>query len=486
MPGLVPPACASLRSARLRAWARGLVAALALAAPWPAQAQASALPATVDDALARARVPRDAVAIVVAPLDGERAPRLAHRAGMAMNPASLMKLVTTVVALDQLGVSWRWTTPVYLGGPVRDGVLQGSLYIRGRGDPKLVSERLWLALRRVQGLGVRQITGDIVIDRSAFESVAHDPAAFDGEPLKPYNAGPDALLVNYKSLAIHFNPDRANGVARVHVEPPLAGLQVPATVPLGGGECNDWRAALKAEFPDATRIRFGGSYTASCGERVWPVASVDPAGFAARAIAGMWASVGGQLTGQVREGRVPAGLTAALEIESPPLSEVVRDINKFSNNVMTQQLLLTLSLQQRGSGSFAASREIVQRWWKERITDAEPPVMANGSGLSRDERISAQGLARLLQWSWGSAVMPELVASLPLSGVDGTLRRSRLRSAAAHLKTGSLRDVVGVAGYVLGASGQRHVVVAVINHPNAQAARAAIDAVVDWAARDDR
>jgi serine-type D-Ala-D-Ala carboxypeptidase/endopeptidase (penicillin-binding protein 4) len=128
----------------------------------------------------------------------------------------------------------------------------------------------------------------------------------------------------------------------------------------------------------------------------------------------------------------------------------------------------------------------VQRWWKDRITDAEVPVMANGSGLSRDERISAQGLARLLQWSWGSAVMPELIASLPLSGVDGTLRRSRMRSGAAHLKTGSLRDVVGVAGYVLGASGQRQVLVAIINHPNAQAARPAIDALVEWAAREER
>lgn len=473
------------------AWPR-LLLWLWLCLPWgtlaqaKAPAQQAALPAAVDEALARARVPLDAVAVLVAPVDGERRPRLAHRAAVPMNPASLMKLVTTVVALDRLGVAWRWSTPIYLDGPVRDGVLQGSLYIRGRGDPKLVSERLWLALRRVQGLGVRQIAGDIVIDRSAFESVTHDPAAFDGEPLKPYNAGPDALLINYKSLVLHFNPDRAAGVARVHAEPPLAGLQLQATVPLAGADCSDWRAALKAEFPDASRIRFAGSYAAACGERAWPLASADPAGFAARAIAGMWTSVGGQLAGQVREGRVPAGLEPALEIESPPLAEVVRDINKFSNNVMAQQLLLTLSLQQRGSASFDASREIVQRWWQERIPDADAPLIANGSGLSRGERISALALTRLLQWSWGSALMPELLASLPLGGVDGTLKRSRMRSGAAHLKTGSLRDVAGVAGYVLGASGQRHVVVVMINHPNAQAARAAIDALVDWAARDQR
>lgn len=458
---------------------------LPVSMPVSLPASSTALPADVDAALARAKVPRDALVAVVADVEGRLPPRLVHQGATPVNPASLMKLVTTFAALEQLGPTYSWPTPVYVDGAIRNGVLHGSLYIQGRGDPKLVSERLWLLLRRVQGLGIQQIAGDIVLDRSAFAVPAQDPGAFDGEPLRPYNAAPDALLVNYKSLVFTFVPDRAAGVARVQVEPPLAPMQWPATVPLQGGDCNDWRSALKADFADATRVRFAGAYPAACGERAWPVAAPDPRQFAARAVAGMWAQLGGTLSGQVRDGTVPAGLTPVFESASPALAEVVRDVNKFSNNVMAQQLFLTLAMGRRapgGAASFDSARAALLPWWRERIgSDVDVPVIDNGSGLSRHERISALALTRLLQVAWASPHMPDLVSSLPLAGVDGTLRRARLRSpGAAHLKTGSLRDVTGVAGYVLGATGQRWVLVAIVNHGNAHAARPAIDALIDW------
>jgi D-alanyl-D-alanine carboxypeptidase/D-alanyl-D-alanine-endopeptidase (penicillin-binding protein 4) len=195
--------------------------------------------------------------------------------------------------------------------------------------------------------------------------------------------------------------------------------------------------------------------------------------------------MGGALSGQVREGRVPAGLAPAFEMQSPALAEVVRDINKFSNNVMAQQLFLTLSLQRNGMGTLEGSREILRRWWLDRIGGADAPMFVNGSGLSREERITAQGLGRLLQIAWASPLMPELAASLPLVGVDGTMRRARGKGAGlAHLKTGSLRDVTGVAGYVHGAGGKRYVLVAIATHPQASAARPAIEALIEWAARD--
>ena len=282
-----------------------------------------------------------------------------------------------------------------------------------------------------------------------------------------------------------FTPDRSANVAQVAFEPPLAGVQMQATVPLAAVDCADYRAALKADFSDATRIRFTGSYPATCGERVWPVAYADPGSYAARAIEGMWRHLGGKLGGKVRDGSVPAGLAPVLEAVSPTLAEVVRDINKYSNNVMAQQMFLTLSLQQKGTGTLEGSRDAIGRWWQARI-GGDAPVLDNGSGLSRSERITAAALARLLQAAWASPLMPELVSSLPITGVDGTLRRSRAKAAgAAHLKTGSLRDVAGVAGYVHGASGRRYVLVAIANHPNAGAVRPAIDALIDWAAKDN-
>lgn len=456
-----------------------LVLWLAALAAMPAWSQG--LPAEVEAALARAKLPRDAVTVLVVAAEGGAAPRLAHRASVPVNPASIAKLATTFAALEQLGPAFTWSTPVYVDGPIADGVLQGNLYIKGQGDPKLVAERLWLLARRVQGLGIRTIAGDIVLDRSAFENITVDPAAFDGEPLRPYNAIPDALLLNFKSVVMTFNPGA--GQAQLQVEPALAGVQWPAAVPLAQGECGDWRAALKADFSDPLRVRFAGAYPASCGERVWPLGYADPRNFAARAAAGVWQELGGKLTGQVREGRVPAQLKPAFELQSPTLAEVIRDINKFSNNVMAQQLFLTLSLQQKGTGTLEGSRELMRAWWRERL-GGEAPNFDNGAGLSREERVTALQLARLLQYAWASPLMPELLASLPVAGTDGTLRRSRARQGLAHLKTGSLRDVQGVAGYVHAASGKRYVLVAIANHPQAVAVRPAIDALIDWTTRD--
>ncbi|HEX7438906.1 MAG TPA: D-alanyl-D-alanine carboxypeptidase, partial [Caldimonas sp.] len=302
-----------------------VVASAARAAPHVGAAE-------VDAALLRAKVPAEAVVALVQEV-GARRPRLAWQPDQAANPASLMKLVTTYAALDLLGPAWTWTTPVWLQGGVANGVLQGDLVIKGSGDPKLVLERLWLLLRRVQQQGVREIRGDIVLDRSAFAAPEQSPADFDGEPLRPYNARPDALLLNYRSIVLTFTPDAARGTTQVSADPPLAGVRVDPGLALGAGPCEDWRAALKADFADAARIRFGGAFPAACGEKVWAVAYVDPISYNERVLAGMWQDMGGRLDGGVRDGVAPA-TAPSFEIVSPPLPEVVRDINKFSNNVM--------------------------------------------------------------------------------------------------------------------------------------------------------
>jgi D-alanyl-D-alanine carboxypeptidase/D-alanyl-D-alanine-endopeptidase (penicillin-binding protein 4) len=406
-----------------------------------------------------------------------------------MNPASVMKLVTTYAALDLLGPAFTWSTPVFVEGAIREGTLYGNVYIKGQGDPKLVLERVWLLLRRLQGIGIQTIAGDIVLDRSAFDVPDADPANFDGEPLRPYNAAPDALLINYKAVVMTFTPERSSNTAQVQFDPPLFGVQTQATVTLSPGECGDYRGALRADFSDASRIRFGGSYPAACGEKVWPVAYADPKSYSTRAVHGLWLAMGGKLQGVARFGQVPSALAAArptLEVTSATLAEVVREINKYSNNVMAQQVFLTLA--GTPPARFETSRAVVLQWWKDRIAADDVPVLDNGSGLSRQERISAQGLVRLLQTAYASPSMSELMSSLPITGVDGTLRRSKARAVgSAHLKTGSLSNVIARAGFVDGASGKRYVLVAIINHPNAnsEAGRAAMDALVEWAVKDN-
>ena len=492
---LTSPACRF--QARL---AFGLLAALASLA-----ANAQTLPPEVDALLARAKVPREAMAAIVidaAPsMNGKSAPLLAWRTANPMNPASVMKLVTTYAGLELLGPAYTWRTPVYVDGPVVNGELQGNLIIQGRGDPKLVMQQLWLLLRRVQGLGIRSISGDIVLDRSAFAASTQNPGDFDGEALRPYNVQPDALLINYKSVVMTFVPNPGSGNASISYDPPLAGVQMQTSVPLSAGsngraltDCGDYRAQLQSDFADPLRIAFAGNYPVACGEKVWAIAFLDPASYARRAVAGLWQEMGGQIKGQVRDGAPPVGKAPAFEMESPPLAEIIRDINKFSNNVMAQQLFLTLSLQRPGGASHDASREVVRNWWQARFggqgggqsAAQDLPVLDNGSGLSRAERVTPQGLARMLQTAYVSGAMPELMASLPITGVDGTLKRSRSQVSQgwAHLKSGSLRDANALAGYVHTPSGRRLVVVGLVNHPNASAARPALDALVDWAVKE--
>jgi serine-type D-Ala-D-Ala carboxypeptidase/endopeptidase (penicillin-binding protein 4) len=484
LPSLPWPRVAAL------AWAALLAAGAAPAAPpTPRHAGAAegahALPGAVATALAHSGVAAASMVVWVEEAGGGE-PRLAWQAERPANPASLMKLVTTFAGLDLLGPAFTWPTDVWLQGPISDGVLNGDLVIKGSGDPKLVLERIWLLLRRVRQAGVREIRGDIVVDRSAFSPGDANPADFDGEPLRPYNANADALLLNYRSVLLTITPDPGRGIATVSVDPPLAGVRAETSVPLIAGPCDDWRGTLQGDFSDPARLALRGPFQAACGEKVWPVAYADPKSYNERALVGMWQEMGGKLGHGFREGTAPT-TPPTFELRSPALADVVRDINKLSNNVMAQQLFLTLGATQRGAGTPDAARDVVQQWLRGRIgSAAKGSVVANGSGLSRESRLSALTFGRLLQAAWASPVMPELMSSLPVTGVDGTLRQARGAAGRAHLKTGSLRDVAGIAGYVLGDSGRRYVVVAIVNDANASAAHPALDALVDWVAADGK
>jgi D-alanyl-D-alanine carboxypeptidase/D-alanyl-D-alanine-endopeptidase (penicillin-binding protein 4) len=444
------------------------------------------LPPAVRAALAKSGIPPEDLSLVLTEASGEADPLLRQQATTPVNPASVMKLVTTFAALDLLGPDFTWKTPVLFDGPIdANGILHGNLVIRGAGDPTLVMERLWLLLARVRAQGVRGIDGDILIDRSAFSLPPHDPGAFDGEAARPYNAAPDAFLVNFRSVTMQFVSDESTGMARVAAEPALSGVELPASVPLApsGTACGDWRPRLRAKLDDPARLTLAGNFPAACGEKSWSVAYADPASYAARAVEAMWRGSGGALTGHVGDGRARTGTPIAFTFESPPLAEVIRNINKFSNNVMAQQVFLTLSAQEGQTASFEASRAVLARWWRERFGAAGTPITDNGAGLSRESRVTADGLARMLQAAWRSALMPDLAASLPLAGIDGTLKRSRAPAGSAHLKTGSLRDVSAVAGFVNGVDGRRWVLVAIVNQPNVNGARPVFDALVDWATR---
>jgi len=434
------------------------------------------LPKEVADGLRAADIPLSNVGVVVQEVGASR-PSLTMNSHQPFNPASTMKLVTTYAALELLGPAFRWKTEAYLDGE--------NLVLKGYGDPKLNYESFWMLLRNLRGRGLRNIRGDVILDRSYFAPLPDAP--FDGEIYRPYNVVPDALLVNFKALRFTFLPDGAK--VRLFVEPALPGLEVLNSLKLADGPCPEGRAfrdlvGAAFESKPKPRASFTGVYPAQCGEKDFNVALYAPEDYLAGMIRQLWTEMGGSWSGKVREGVVPPGARLLYTHESEPLGETVRDINKFSNNVMARQLFLTLAAELLGTPALPENAtRAIQQWLTLKNVRAPELVLENGSGLSRNERISAGNMAAILQAAWRSPLMPEFIASLPVVAADGTMKK-RMRgervAGSAHIKTGLLNEARAMGGYVLDRSGKRHVVVMIVNHPKAPETDAAMDALLAW------
>lgn len=441
------------------------------------------LPDAVTQALNSAGLPSNSYGIIVRALRPGGL-NVAINESLAFNPASTMKLLTAHAALQLLGPAYVWHTEVLTGGRLQDDALDGDLVFRGSGDPRLRTEDLWLLVQRLRAAGLRQINGDVVLDRSAFAPVVHDEAEFDGERWRPYNAGPDALLVNLKTVSFTFVPETPHGPVRVLPSPVLAGVTVPETVPALDGPCVDWRGRLQADFTEPRLPVFRGGFAASCGERTLHVSLLSHTDYFAGLFKALWEQSGGRLQGVVRAGTAPADARRLAQHESRPLAEVLRDMNKNSSNVMARQIYLTIGrevAQEPAEGTRAA--QAVRMWLQQRGMPMPDLVLDNGAGLSRVERISAGSLARLLVDAYASPTMPEFIASLPMAGIDGTMRSRTAAYGHAHIKTGLLNEVRALAGYVLSESGRRYVVVFLINHAHSGAGQPAQDALLEWVRR---
>ncbi|OZI45331.1 D-alanyl-D-alanine carboxypeptidase/D-alanyl-D-alanine endopeptidase [Bordetella genomosp. 4] len=475
---------ADKRHGRLKRW---FVACALLGAAVMAQAQ-DVMPDELTQAWKASGLPGTSLSLVVQELGGQR--MVAINANEPRNPASVMKLVTTWSALSELGPNYVWRTDFLLepgAGPDTHGALRGPLYLRAGGDPYLLIQDMWTLLRELRLRGVKQI-GDLVIDRSIFGNVATDPGAFDGAPDRAYNASPDALMVGFGALRLLFTPDQAAQKWVPIIDPPLPGIRLEGQVGWSTARCPG--PPVVTTDPVLTQqgvsIRLGGSVAGSCGEfSLYRLALSQPE-FTESLFRQLWRELGGTFKGKIRAGRVPADAVVLASHESPPLGEAIRQINKRSNNVMARTVLLTLGAE-RGTrpATTQTSEAVAKSVLASQGLNMPELVMDNGSGLSRDARVSAESLASMLTLAWQSPLMPEYLSSLSIAGVDGTMRR-RLKGeetvGMAHLKTGSLRDVRAVAGYVLGASGKRYVVVSIVNDPNAAAVRKFDDALIEWLA----
>jgi len=445
-----------------------------------APADWSGLPDRLQQILAAHEAPGDGVGVYVHAV-GAPQPLVSVNAAAAFNPASTIKLLTTWVGLEELGPAWTWPTEVYLQGELERGVLSGDLVIKGYGDPYLTTERLWLLLRKLRLRGLRTITGDLVIDNGYFADEYGDPADFDGDGLRAYNVFPDAFLVNFQALRLFFEPDPARNGVRVFADPMPANLALENRLQLRSGRCGGFRngVALDLEGGSARdRLIISGRYGGNCNLYSMTRSVLTGPTFAYGVFRALWEELGGVLEGTLRvaPGLIqpdPAEQGPALftRIESPALAEVITSINKYSNNVMSRHLFLTLAATTfEPPATLANARRAAALALRRRGLDFVELRLDNGAGLSRNTRIAAQSLGSLLLAASDSPWMPEFVSSLSLAGMDGTLRK-RFRDDATtgrmHLKTGRLQDVYATAGYVHARSGRDYVVVILQNYPDA-------------------
>ncbi|MFM0223384.1 D-alanyl-D-alanine carboxypeptidase/D-alanyl-D-alanine endopeptidase [Paraburkholderia dipogonis] len=445
------------------------------------------LPQSVMVGLQRAHVPLSSISVVVEKV-GERTPILALNAGKPMMPASTMKLVTTYSGLSILGPDYRWRTSAYADGTIdANGVLHGNLYIQGTGDPKLVPEELIDLVQKIHKAGITGIDGALVLDKRYFDPSTRDLPPFDDDATAPYNVGPDPLLYAFKSLSFTLTPSPDGSVA-IDVLPALAQLQIDNQMHAVNGPCRGDAASVSPTVtpqPNGTVVAsFNGDYSMRCGPRTINVAVLDHSAFFAGGFLALWQQTGGTFSGATREGAVPVGAKLVATHQGPMLSDIVRDINKFSNNTMARNLFLTIgAAEEKGPATPAKAARAIEAFLRRDSIDMEYLTLDNGSGLSRDEHVTALALADLLQRANASPVAQVFVESLPIAGVDGTMRNRLTNQGAggnAHIKTGTLRDVRAIAGYVASADGNSYVVVSLINDPHSEAARAAHDALLEW------
>jgi D-alanyl-D-alanine carboxypeptidase/D-alanyl-D-alanine-endopeptidase (penicillin-binding protein 4) len=434
----------------------------------------------VQEWLRSANIPLESAGFLVAQADGAGKPLVSLNAQQALNPASVMKLFTTYAGLELLGSAYTWKTQILSSGKLQNGTLTGDVFIKGSGDPALKLQDVWRLLRELKLAGVKHIAGIWVLDRSIFADDKTDPYQFDGDGARPYNVAPDGLLMSFNATRLLFKPTDAGWA--VTADPLPLGWVQQGTVASTAGACGDWKSKLTYSFKPTIAggvVNIGGSIPKACGTQEIYRAIAPAQAYAAGLVKTLWAELGGVHTGSFKAGATPADASVLAEVESDPLSTIVRDINKRSNNVMARMLYLNLARIPQASKPAAETR--MRAWLGNAGLNDASLAFDNGSGLSREERASAAALVKLLQYAYAGPLMPEFMSSLAVVAQDGTVAR-RLGPAAgtAHVKTGTLKDSAALAGYVLGASGKRYAFSAIVNHGNVGAARGVFDKLVLW------
>jgi serine-type D-Ala-D-Ala carboxypeptidase/endopeptidase (penicillin-binding protein 4) len=445
--------CAKLALRQL-SWVSGIL--LAITPPLHAAEPAPRGEAALGQALSRAleaRALRGARvgALVVDDADGRVV--FERDADQPLVPASNLKLLTALAALRVFGPAHVFTTRVYANAaPDADGAVE-TLYVRGGGDPGLTSEDYWRLAADLHKLGLRRVRGDLVVDDSLFDGERWHPSWLP-TTARAYHAPVGALMANYGAYAVEVAGGERNGdPVRIAVDPPTPFFHVSNQARTGKGRrlVVDRRAVDGGE-----EVVVGGSWPRGA-ERTFQRSVLDPAGYAAGVLRLQLASLGIDVKGGVRRAYVPDGARELIAFQGRPLSDVVRRFLKFSNNLIGEALIKSLSAAADGApGSWKGGTAVVRRELDALGLPTAGLVQVDGSGLSYDDRASPRLLVAVVrEASHSFHYGAEFVASLPIGATDGTLQhRSERAGAELRAKTGLLTRVSSLSGLVRRADGR--------------------------------
>ncbi|MDQ7091808.1 MAG: D-alanyl-D-alanine carboxypeptidase/D-alanyl-D-alanine-endopeptidase [Methylococcales bacterium] len=417
------------------------------------------------------------------------APLLTFNADISRNPASVMKLITTYAALGVLGANYHWPIELYKTGVVSKGILQGDLYLKGYGYPNFKPNDLRLLLRGLRTQGITKITGNLVLDNTYFSPNTKSPGDFDGKTYAKYNALPDALLYNEGISDIFLTP-KSKSISIMSLYPD-DNVTFVNNVKLKNVKCRGRYAspAMRVKLKARKKvIHFNGSLSSRCGQRHYSLAISKAVNMLNGSFRRIWTTeMGGIIEGtKLVVAETPKNANLIYKIKGKAVKDILPLVNKKSNNVMARQLFLSVAAKAGTPATLKQGGQKIRQWYQSRGLDFSKLQIENGSGLSRTGRVSARNIGELLLDAYKSPNRSHLLASLPIMGVDGTLRRRMRGTVAAkssYMKTGTLRDARGIAGYVKAKDGQFYVVAILHNGKHAKGKVLAIhNKLIEWTA----
>jgi len=405
---------------------------------------------------------------VVKNLTNKSEPIVAHNEKKLFNPASLVKIISTFIAVEELGPQFKWQSDFFHNGDIIEDTLDGDLIFKGRGDATFSITNLENSIRKIQRNGIKKIKGDLILDLSYF-GLASKEKSFDSDPMRAYNALPNPVVIQSNTMNFVF----AMKGSKLNIEsnPDLESLTIKNNIKITNDRCIDWKSKLNYRTQQnklKSQVIFDGKFSRKCGTKGINLSALNDEEYFYRIFKKTWKANGGEFSGNLDTTYIQDSNWKVLYTHnSRPLSEIIRDANKYSLNLMARNIMLTILAEDSDLLVLESSvNKYVNTWFEKKSLPHKGMFLQNGAGLSRNSILTSEQLLLLMEKIYHNPLMPEMLSSFPISGVDGTLKRRMNYSPfrkSAHFKTGSMRNVNAIAGFLLDKNKEMKIFIFIMN-----------------------